>query len=169
MYYWPSNRIPMRCADFLELYSDYRDGRLQDLATVLDIERHLRDCPRCARQDVAVRRGVDVLRAAPGLQPSAAFRAQLKERLTARGRHSDPTAARGRFIASLLVAAGVALLVIEGVTWVPETGGETLSPQVVANPGPPFVGFAEPDPGTTGEDPDEQEETALPGPAAVAP
>jgi hypothetical protein len=131
----------MRCADFLQIYSDYRDGLLADDGLAFAAEHHLRECPRCARHDLAVRRGVNLLRTEPEIEPSPGFRRTLDRRLRAGPLESWP--ATGRLAASVLLAAGVALLVFEGVTLVPPAQ-EAPSPRahVVANPGPPFVGFA---------------------------
>lgn len=160
----------MRCADFQELYSDYRDGRLQDRARLTEVERHLRECPRCARQDLAVRRGVEVLRAGPSLEPSPAFRRALQRRLAFSRAGTDPGLAPGGLVASLLVAAAVGLVLIEGVTRLQQTQpAAERSPQVVANPGPPFVGFARADPAAAiTPDTTDDEDTALHVPA-VAP
>ena len=57
----------------------------------------------------------------------------------------DPFPAPGLAVASLLVAAAVALFVLEGVTRRSAVDPPTQpQAQVVVNPGPPFVGFAGP-------------------------
>lgn len=132
----------MHCAEFQELYSEYRDGRLHDLPLLREVERHLGECPRCARQDLAVRRGVELLRSMPGLEPTPAFRRQLHRRLEL-ARAGDGVFAPGGLVASLLVAAAVALVLVEGVTRSREGRHIAPAPRVVANPGPPFVGFAQ--------------------------
>jgi len=138
----------MRCTDFLRVYSDYRDGLLSDPGLAYAAERHLRECVRCARHDRAVSCGVSVLRAAPEIEPSRSFNRQLRWRLRAAA-PLGPFPATGRLAASVLVAAGLALVVLEGITVVSDTEAprEPLA-QVVVNPGPPFVGFAEPGPVT---------------------
>ncbi|OGU04340.1 MAG: hypothetical protein A2W29_08165 [Gemmatimonadetes bacterium RBG_16_66_8] len=134
----------MRCTDFLHLYSDYRDGRLRDRALETALEHHLRECVRCARFDLVLRRGVDVLQTAPQIEPSPAFRRTLRLRLFATPM-LDPFPAPGLAVASLLVAAAVALFVLEGVTRRSAVDPPTQpQAQVVVNPGPPFVGFAGP-------------------------
>ncbi len=77
----------------------------------------------------------------PGLEPSPAFRRQLRRRLEL-ARASDAVFAPGGLVASLLVAAAVALVLVEGVTRSRQRQLVRPAPQVVANPGPPFVGFA---------------------------
>ena len=136
--------IVMRCTEFLQIYSDYRDGRLSDDGVAFAAERHLVECARCARYDQAVRRGVNVLRTAPEIEPSPAFRHTLRRRLLG-VTPPDPFPATGRVAASVLVAAAVALLVLEGVSLMPDAEAPAESnAQVVVNPGPPFVGFADP-------------------------
>lgn len=63
----------MHCSDFLELYSDYRDGLLSDPATVRRVHRHLRGCRRCMNYDALVSRGVMTLRSINEIIPASRF------------------------------------------------------------------------------------------------
>lgn len=68
------------CPEFLESYSDYRDGLLPaDRGG--EFESHLRSCGSCARYDRVVGGGVQVFRSLPVLAPSADFEARLLHRL----------------------------------------------------------------------------------------
>src|SRR5438270_908617 len=52
----------MTCAEFLDRYTDFRDGLISAPRELRRFERHLTCCPACRRYDAAVRR-----RAAVGL------------------------------------------------------------------------------------------------------
>lgn len=114
------------------------------------MERHRRACRRCARYHYAVSRGVDALRALDDIEPSPAFRRELRARLAAAvlnaGREPGLTPA-GAAAAVLLVVAG-ALLLYEGL-WArrsQELARERRSmPIVVVNPSVPFVSFTRSD------------------------
>src|SRR5207244_7298212 len=53
----------MTCAEFLDRYTDFRDGLITAPRELRRFERHLACCPACRRYDTAVRRGVRALQA----------------------------------------------------------------------------------------------------------
>src|SRR5438034_6670604 len=108
----------MRCAEFLERYTDFRDGLLTEPCELRRFERHLARCPACRRYDSALRRGVLALQAAVPIEPSPDFRRRLEARLQQerRGGSRVPARAGGAGVAAaLLVAAAPALAALEGV------------------------------------------------------
>lgn len=119
------------CADFLESYSDFRDGCLP--ATVADrFEGHLRQCEACTRYDRVVRGGVKVFRALPELDPSPDFQTRLLGRLYA----LETTARRGSG-ASMSVTVLICLAIGAGA-WLPalrtDPGPHRLPPVVAHAP-----------------------------------
>lgn len=68
------------CTEFLESYSDYRDGLLT-AGRSGEFESHVRSCGSCARYDRVVGGGVQVFRSLPVVAPSADFQARLLHRL----------------------------------------------------------------------------------------
>src|SRR2546425_249887 len=64
----------MTCAEFLERYTDFRDGLITAPRELRRFERHLARCAGCRRYDTAVRRGVLALQAVATIKPSRAFR-----------------------------------------------------------------------------------------------
>lgn len=134
----------MNCADFLQLYSDYRDGRLANAAVRHSLERHIGACVRCARYHHAVSRGVDWLRSLGGIEPSAGFQQMLRRRLAGPNTGAPvPMPQTAAVVAALLLAASTTLFVLEGLTRHLASGaahGREI-PVIVANPGVPFVGF----------------------------
>ena len=148
----------MRCSDFLIRYSDFRDEIVADPTLRRQLGEHVSRCRRCARYDEAIERGVSLLRAARGIEPSRGFRARLSRKLAAALRHSEPLyAVPMRVFGSVIVAAALAVLIVEGLTR-SDRDVETVTPpgqpmpMVQLNPGPPFVTFGN-----------------LPGPATLRP
>jgi len=68
------------CADFLDGYTDYRDGRLDD-GTLATYQQHLVECASCARYDRVIRRGTRLLCELPELSPSDDFQTRLHHRI----------------------------------------------------------------------------------------
>jgi hypothetical protein len=136
----------MGCSQFLAWYSDFRDGLITDPGVLLELERHRRACRRCARYHHAVSRGVDALQALDEIEPSPAFRRELRARLAAAvlsaGR--QPALTPAGLAAAVLVAVAGALLLYEGLVArrpAPLAGERRSMPTVVANPSVPFVSF----------------------------
>jgi anti-sigma factor RsiW len=139
---------PMNCREFLESYSDFRDGLLSD-GVRRRMSRHLSSCSACARFNASVRHGVYSLRrAAEDLTPSPEFRDRLRARIAAGAHPAEPVSPGAAGLAALLMlAAAVALLVNEGAgrradTPAPQQAA-SIRPLVVVNPGVPFVTFTD--------------------------
>src|SRR2546428_13583518 len=60
----------MTCAEFLERYTDFRDGLITAPRELRRFERHLARCAGCRRYDTAVRRGALPLQAVERIEPS---------------------------------------------------------------------------------------------------
>ena len=71
----------MTCAEFLERYTDFRDGLVTAPRELRRFGRHLARCAGCRRYDAAVRRGVLALQAVETIEPSRDFRRRLDARL----------------------------------------------------------------------------------------
>lgn len=160
----------MTCADFLDRYTDFRDGLITAPREVRRLERHLAGCAACRRYDAAVRRGVLALRRTDPIEPSPDFRRRLDARL-ARERHGVrevPT--RAGFAAALLIAVALALVAIEG-TRRPHVAQAPALPRVpfpkpVVQAGVPFVSFQDPRASVVSGNPDPYG-TALVEPASA--
>lgn len=138
----------MRCSEFLERHSDFRDGLITARPEVRRFERHLADCAACRRYDAMVRRGVQALHAAETIAPSPRFRERLEIRIARERRDAAPGPARTRFVAALLVVVALALAWLD-VRHRPEIVQAPLLPPAafpkpVANRGLPFVTFQDP-------------------------
>lgn len=99
------------CNEFLERYSDYRDGIIQGQDR-LRLEGHLAVCRQCQGYDARVARGVMVLQNSGEIEPSNALKAQLRERIAVGHRPELPLmpAYAGILAALVLIASVVALL-----------------------------------------------------------
>ena len=139
----------MRCSEFLELYSDYRDGLLADAATARAMSDHLAACSRCTRYNARLARGVTLLRSLSDLEPSPDFHRTLAHRL------SQPAAAPAPARSAAVLAAVMVLTAMATVAWglrgylsqpartAPTEVRAVPPPAIIANPAPPFVAFAE--------------------------
>jgi anti-sigma factor RsiW len=140
----------MDCSRFLSHYSEFRDGLITDPLVLLAMERHRRGCRRCARYHAAVSRGVDTLRVLDEIEPSPAFRRELRARLAAAvlSTRGQPALTPAGWAAAVLVAVAGALLVYEGVVTrrsAELAADQRLVPMVIANPSVPFVSFTRSD------------------------
>ena len=138
----------MTCAEFLERYTDFRDGLLTAPRELRRFARHVAQCPACRRYDAALRRGVSVLQAGATIEPSPEFRRRLDARLAReRGAHGM-VPARAGIAAALFVAAALALVALEGVRRPPVAQAPVLPPvpflKPVVHTGVPFVSFQDP-------------------------
>ena len=156
----------MRCAEFLERYTDFRDGLLTEPCELRRFERHLARCPACQRYDSALRRGVLALQAAAPIEPSPDFRRRLEARLQQerRGGPRVPAPAGVAAVAAaLFVVAALALLALEGVRRTEIARTPALPPVPFPHPvvqaGVPFVSFQDPRAGVfaAGQAPDGSE------------
>jgi Putative zinc-finger len=155
----------MTCAEFLERYTDFRDGLITAPREVRRFDRHLAQCAACRRYDGAVRRGVLALRAAETIEPSADFRRRLDARL-ARERVRRVPAGAG-IAAALFIAAALALVARESVRRPSVAQVPSLPPvpfpRPVVHAGVPIVSFQDPRAGVFAATP------AAAGPAEVEP
>jgi anti-sigma factor RsiW len=134
----------MRCNDFLDNYSAYRDGTEPVLAAAMD--DHIAACPECRAHDAAVRWGVETLRGDP-MVPSPDFERTLRERLAL----SEVFPERGTRRVAPMVATAMAVLALALVflavrrPHVVATAVAEGDPPIVAKPlaraGIPFVSF----------------------------
>src|SRR2546428_13212370 len=104
----------MTCAEFLERYTDFRDGLITAPRELRRFERHLVRCADCRRYDSAVRRGVLALRAAETIEPSQDFRRRLEARLERERRATRDVPASAGVAAAVFVAGALALLALGG-------------------------------------------------------
>ena len=114
---------PGECREFLEGYSEYRDGRLDD-GKRSSFLGHMAACSPCRRYDRVIRTGVRVLRE-PGPAPSRTplSIAEVRFRATALERESPALGTAGSR-ATLSAAAAVALF-LAAVAWSPFLSGGT--------------------------------------------
>jgi hypothetical protein len=68
------------CREFREKHVGFVDDTLPAVEMEV-MHGHVQACARCARQDIAVRRGLLLVRNIPQIEPSADFMAKLSERL----------------------------------------------------------------------------------------
>lgn len=119
------------CAEFLDSYSDFRDGLLP-AERGEGFEAHVQSCDSCARYNRVVGGGVQVFQSLPALTPSPDFEARLLHRLhlldNAAGRHGSG--------ASLAVTLMICMALGIGA-WLPAlraAEGETVRlPAIVAH------------------------------------
>jgi len=152
----------MDCSEFLDSYSDFRDGVITDPKRLRLMRDHYAQCLACARYDASVRHGV---RAAGEIEPSDDFRERILARIAATGgQPMEPVRAGAAGIAAgLMVAAAIALLIYEGsrrterlpipvAATAPNPGfiaashsipDRPLPPFVIVNPSIPFVSFTD--------------------------
>ncbi len=121
--------VVMNCSDFLELYSDYRDGLLTDPATVRHVHRHLRECARCMNYDALVSRGVMTLRSINEIKPASKLEPALfhqSERIRSQTRMA-PVIAVAALLGVLLTAG--AMLLLEGGAGAVDSGLASTAPE----------------------------------------
>ena len=136
---------PLRCEDFLDHYSAYRDGAEPELVTAMT--DHLAVCAACRAHDRAVREGVETLRE-DLVAPSPEFEAKLKAKLESGWAPPEP-APRVPPVAltaiALLVAALTAIGIRDKAGGVVSTAQAEEQPMLLAKPralaGIPFVAF----------------------------
>lgn len=132
----------MHCSEFLELYSDYRDGTIADRRVSREVRQHLRECERCMRYDAVICRGVMALRATSDLESSTHIPHDSANRW------GEPTpfhSAPARIGAAFLVAAALALLLWPGADTpavlpdITEAESQPAEPVLDAPPPPPVT------------------------------
>ncbi len=139
----------MNCTGFLTNYSDFRDQVVGRADMRRRLVAHMSRCRRCARYHEVIDHGVMQMRASEPVEPSQRFRTGLRHQLAASVIAGEPIfPVPVRLVGSLILAAAVAMLVIEGLTpngREPKPLAPTTRPMpmVRANPSPPFVTFAD--------------------------
>jgi hypothetical protein len=120
----------MNCSEFLELYTDYRDGRLESASVARLVREHLRDCDTCMRYDAIICRGVMTLRSTDELEPSRSLTFRGLNVLPDSAQPNSPTPAK--FAGALMIAAALALLL-----WPQAKPPVDLAPIARTEPAPP--------------------------------
>ena len=138
----------MICQEFLDRYTEFRDGLIAAPRELRRFQRHLVQCPACRRYDAALRRGVAALQGVETIEPSTAFRRRLDARLARERTRGAAVPARAGLAAAMLVLVALSLLVLE-VGRRPQLAQApalppAAFPKPVANPGLPFVSFQDP-------------------------
>ena len=114
------------CADFLDGYTDYRDGRLDD-AILVEFRQHLADCASCARYDRVVQCGTRLCRELPTLTPSDDFQARLQHRIFHLEDDRRRLGASGSGVPTQYILSIAALLMI--AAWAPLARPRRALPQ----------------------------------------
>lgn len=141
----------MRCHDFLEGYSDFRDGTVLDRSVRAQLRQHLLECSDCERHDRVLRAGLQALRSQDPFKTTLDLTTKIEAAVQASVGAEFPSVPRWAGLAALvMVLVGVALLaasVVEssmsGVEATPALQAVPY-PRVVANAGVPFVTFQDP-------------------------
>lgn len=129
----------MRCSQFLDLYSDYRDGLIADPRVESEVRMHLRQCKRCMNYDATISRGVMALRATSDINPSRSVPDFRRHLLEYRGGFPDLEGVRSAhagIMAGLMTVAAVVLLV--GIAFAPEEE-PPVPPVAASSSAPPFL------------------------------
>lgn len=138
----------MICKEFLERYTEFRDGLIAAPRELRRFQRHLVQCATCRRYDEALRRGVAQLSDVETITPSADFRRRLDARIARERASAAAVPAQAGLVAAMLVLVALSLLVLE-VGRRPQLASATALPPAafpkpVANVGLPFVSFQDP-------------------------
>jgi hypothetical protein len=110
-----TDKTYMRCDDFIQSYSDFRDGTVTEESRSV-YERHLAECARCRRYDRVVTGGVMLYSELPPHQVSPDFMPRLQHRIYHLEDATRLTTKRTVGSAALVAVAGVGFL---AVTWLP--------------------------------------------------
>lgn len=104
----------MLCREFLERFSDYRDGLLS-CEVRKAFEEHSASCCACGRYSAVVERGTQVLRNDDGVRVAGDFRARLQHSIYSleedRRRRSVPKSGTGAMAIAAIAAVAAVLLV----------------------------------------------------------
>jgi hypothetical protein len=128
----------MNCLDFRNQYLAFADQTLP-LAEQSAAELHLITCSACARHDLAMRRGLVVLKNLPAVEPSADFYARLTSTIH-RLERADQHASRYRgpglasFAATAAGVVGIGFLAAVVFNWTAQARNLALAPVVARSP-----------------------------------
>jgi len=126
--------LSMDCREFRNKHVAFVD----DVLPAIDMEamrRHLTRCPRCSRQDTAIRRSLMLVRNLPTIEPSADFMNRLSARLAEIGPPSyaelaNPKSALPSFRAFIVLAAGIGAIAVISIEasrfFTPTTSGAVV-------------------------------------------
>ena len=142
----------MDCPEFLDRYTEFRDGLVTASRELRRFRRHLAACERCREYDETVRRGVGALQITSTIEPSADFRRRLDARLRverSRMRGEPVLPIRLRLVAVVLLGLAIALVVRGSLRQPVQVAEAPVLPPVtfpkpVANAGVPYVTFQDP-------------------------
>jgi anti-sigma factor RsiW len=139
----------MTCAEFLERYTDFRDGLITVPKEARRFERHMAQCASCRNYDATVQMGIQTLQTTDLVVPSPDFRKKLDARLRREARRTIPMfPARIGIVAALFIVVVLALIAVEGVRRREVAVAPMLPPvpfpKPVAQAGVPFVSFQDP-------------------------
>ena len=139
----------MTCDEFLDRYTEFRDGLLTAPGEARRFERHLVECSNCRGYEAALRRGVAALHAVDVVAPSVNFRARLESRLRREGLvPGSKRPAWGGVAAAMFIVVAITLLGLASVKRIGVAQAPTLPPvpfpKPVAQAGVPFVTFQDP-------------------------
>ncbi len=126
----------MRCEEFLEGYSEFLDGRLDERRQAA-FEAHRDACRACGRYDHVVQRGLGIWRSLPEVDPSPDFVPRLRHRLYHVDEESRAAQHRHLGSAALVAVASVGLLALAWLPFATRASVEIeLPPVAVETPGP---------------------------------
>lgn len=136
----------MDCRAFQKQHVAFIDDTLSAVDMVA-MHQHVAECSSCARHDATERRALLLFRNLPRLEPSAAFRSRLDDRLRDARLNVRPTATSGSHIPAT-VAATIAIIAGAWLaTFVTRTLTQqqlVLAPVVATIPEPPASPLANP-------------------------
>ncbi|HMA04213.1 MAG: anti-sigma factor family protein [Gemmatimonas sp.] len=128
----------MDCLEFRNQYLAFVDQTLPP-AEQSAAELHLASCSICARHDLAMRRGLMVLRNLPPVEPSPDFYDRLTTTLH-RIEHAEARAARyrgpglGSFAAVAAGVVGIGFMAAVAFNWTAQARNLALAPVVASTP-----------------------------------
>ncbi|MCL7971370.1 MAG: hypothetical protein M8866_04635 [marine benthic group bacterium] len=126
----------MSCDQFIERYTDFRDGLL-DSETRAEVEGHLADCACCERYHRVMQRGLELLSDIPSAESSDDFMPRLRHRLY----NVDCGVTEGRrSFGGSAALVGVAAVGLLALFWLPFAASVPLEMELAAvsvQPPPP--------------------------------
>ncbi len=135
----------MDCEEFLEDYSDFLDGDLEE-HPACDYRDHLQKCPNCAEYDRVMRRGLHLVRALDPPESNPDFFPRLQHRFfdrhargAARREHGRALAVAGLAVVGLLLITQPVMQLGRGTLQLPPVVVEApdADPDLPALWGPP--------------------------------